>query len=199
MFNKYAEDTFYKGGEKMNKVERFLTVCDIAVLRELKGKTLDYIRLNPDDPSHTVLQVVEFTFGKEKYYLYCDLEVIDFFGLTEDISYFEFTSVKFPFVDSCNLIENHVGLEVTGISEVKDTIKEYLEGKLDYEFSFTRGFIIHFGKYQMSLEKVSHFSELIRVRKGYDLVSKFSPVENYRNEFIPNTQLELSRDVIEIC
>ena len=183
----------------MTRVERYLTDGDIAVLKELRGKTLDYIRLNPDDPSHTVLQVIEFAFGNEKRYLYCDLEVMDFFGLTEDISYFEFTSIKYPFVDSCNLVVEQMGREITGVAEVRDTIKEYLDGELDYEFSFTRGIIIHFGKYQMSLEKVSYFSELIRVRKGYDLVSKFSPVEDYRNDFIPNTKLELSRDVIEIC
>ena len=88
----------------MTRVESKLTDRDVATMKNLNGKTLDYIRLNPDDPSHTVLQVIEFAFGSEKHYLYCDLEVIDYFGLMEDISYVEFTSFKYPYVDFCSFV-----------------------------------------------------------------------------------------------
>ena len=61
------------------------------------------------------------------------------------------------------LLWKEVEKSITGISEVRDTIKLYVDGKLDYEFSFTRVVILSFGDYQMSFEKVSYFSELIRV------------------------------------
>ena len=182
----------------MTRVERYLTDSDFSVLKDMKGRRLHYMRLDCD-PSDIALQVIEFGFGEKKYYLYCDLEVLEYFGYPEDISYFEFTPVKYPFVDHKDLVFDLVGKDISGISEVRDTIKVYMDGELDHVYSFTYGVIVSFGEYQIAFEKFAEFSELIQVRRGYDLISKFSPVERYRDDFIAGTQLELSRDIVEIC
>ena len=183
----------------MNIIEKLLSFEDVDTLKAIKGKKLDYIRHNPMDDSGTILQVVEFAIGECRYYLYCDLETMDYFGLDEDISYISFSAEKYPFVDDCNLIENHIGLKVTGVSEVKDDIQLYDDEELEYDFSFTRGIIIHFGDYQLSIEKVSYFSELMTVRKGYDLISKFESIEEYRKDFDDECRIEVSRTVEQVC
>ena len=183
----------------MERVKRFLDEEDMERLKSLKGLRLEHIRLTPPNGSDTVLQVIEFSAGSKRYYLYCDLECIDYFGLSEDISFLSFTDQRYPFIDCMEFVIEHIGLDITGVSEVKDSIRLLEGGKPCYEFSFTRGIIIHFGAYQFSIEKVSYFSELMTVRKGYDLISKFESIEEYRKDFDDECKIEVSRTVEQVC
>ena len=97
------------------------------------------------------------------------------------------------------LVEAHVGLGIMGIAEIKDTIKYYEDGELDFEYSFTRGLIFSFGDYQLSFEKTSDFTEFIYVRKGYNLLSSFKPVEVYLNDFKEGCDVRVFRRADIIC
>ena len=183
----------------MNRVERFLESNDIEILKNLKGKKIDYITHEPFDVSCTSLRVVQLAIGEDRYYLYCDTEVQNYFGVPEDITYFEFSAVRHPFVDMVEHVENHIGAVITSIAEIKDTIKYYEDGELDFEYSFTRGLIFSFGDYQLSFEKTSDFTEFIYVRKGYNLLSSFKPVEVYLNDFKEGCDVRVFRRSDIIC
>ena len=46
-----------------------------------------------------------------------------------------------------------------------------------YDVWVTRGIIIEFGDHELAFEKPVWFSEDIVIRKGYNLIVKFQPVE----------------------
>ena len=48
---------------------------------------------------------------------------------------------------------------------------------LTYDVWVTRGIIIEFGDHELAFEKPVWFSEDIVIRRGYDLIEKFQPVE----------------------
>ena len=183
----------------MTRVERFLESSDIGILKSLKGKKIDYIKHDPFDVSCTSLRVVELAIDGVSYYLYCDTEVINYFGGDEDITYFKFSTVRNPFVDMLEHVENHIAAVITSIAEIKDTIKYYENGEVDFEYSFTRGLIFSFGDYQLSFEKSSDFTELIDVRKGYNLISTFEPVEDYIQDFEEGCDVRVFRRADIIC
>lgn len=78
----------------MTRVERYLTDSDIAYLRELRGRTLDYIAPDYFGDRSRCFQKVEFGVGDSRYYLYCDIEVLNYFGAPEDITVFEFSTIR---------------------------------------------------------------------------------------------------------
>ena len=72
-----------------------------------------------------------------------------------------------------------------------------MDGK-EYDNTWTEGVIFNFEDSQIAFERSDSFTEMIEIYKGYDLILKFTPVEEFGEPFYNPTILKTDSDVITI-
>ena len=71
---------------------------------------------------------------------------------------------------------------------------------MTYDVWVTRGIIIEFGDHELAFEKPVWFSEDIVIRKGYNLLEKFQPVDEIckAGKWKDGVTMECSREVMTL-
>lgn len=115
------------------------------------------------------------------------LETQDYYGDVEDVAMFTIqpavdSDIKSPFIDG-KMVEIPIMTAIQRIQLIEEHQKLFYNGDQVYDVWLTRGVIFELedGR-EISFEKSVWFSEIIETNRGYHLLEKFSPVE----EFIEN-------------
>ena len=111
---------------------------------------------------------------------------IRFFS-TEDvallrISQTDDTEIK-TFMDNGELVKTPVEGRIVAIDLITDHQEVEHDGKIQ-SFNYSTGIIFHLDDTrEISLEIKTWFSEMLTIEKGYNLIEKFSPIENFLEEW----------------
>ena len=89
---------------------------------------------------------------------------------------------------------------ITGISLVQENQQLFDQGKQTYDVWVTRGIIFSLDDHQISFEKPIWFSEDIIIRKGYDLLEQFAPIETITDSenWAEDLELKCTRNLVEL-
>lgn len=165
----------------MNSIDIRLKESDLQILKSCIGKSLESIEHDEFIFTNTSSQVVRFNINGECFYLYSFSEPLDFYGSTEDVAVWSVESTEYPFVADKLFIKMPIQQAISGITLVQENQQMFNHGEQTYNVWVTRGIIIDFSDHQISFEKPVWFSEDIIIRKGYDLLNTFKPVEDFTN------------------
>ena len=121
----------------------------------------------------------------------------DYYGAEEDVAVLSVEKECYPAVNEKNFISTPVNSVVQKVLVVQEEQKLSEGGKTLYDVKLTRGIILEFGDYQISFEKAVWFSEDIIIRKGYDLIDKFSAAEKLckKDNWQENMKMQCSRTI----
>lgn len=130
-----------------------------------------------------------------------EIEIAEYYGAKEDIAFLNLKEVSIDNVKS--LLENKRQVEIPIRKAIKsiDIVNYHIYVKVDgkeYDNTWTEGVIFNFEDSQIAFERSDSFTEMIEIYKGYDLISKFTPVEEFGEPFTNPTILKTDSDVITI-
>ena len=129
------------------------------------------------------------------------LEELEFYGAKEDIALLSLTEANISEVGS--LLDNKKQIEmpakniITSIDILNYQIYIKIDGK-EYDNSWTEGIIFNFKNSQIAFCRSDRFTELIEIYKGYDLISKITPLEEYGKSFINPQMVKTKKNIISI-
>ena len=130
-----------------------------------------------------------------------EIEIAEYYGAKEDIAFLNLKEVSIDNVKS--LLENKRQVKIPIRKAIKsiDIVNYHIYVKVDgkeYDNTWTEGIIFNFEDSQIAFERSDSFIEMIEIYKGYDLISKFTPVEEFGEPFTNPTILKTDSDVITI-
>ena len=128
-------------------------------------------------------------------------EVVEYYGAKEDIALLNIIEVGKDEVKS--LLENKKQVETPINKVIKsiDIINYHIYVKVDgkeYDNTWTEGVIFNFADSQVAFERSDSFTEMIEIYKGYDLITKFTPVEEFGEPFTNPSVLKTDKKIITI-
>lgn len=183
----------------MNTIDIRLKEADLQILRSVIGESLENIEHDEFIFTNTSSQVVRFNISGKQIYLYSFTEPLDYYGSTEDVAVWSVEKNVYPLVTEKDFIKIPIHQNITGITLVQENQQMYDHGEQTYDVWVTRGIIIDFADHQLSFEKPVWFSEDIIIRRGYNLLNAFKPVEDITNAENWNEGIELKCNrIIEI-
>lgn len=130
-------------------------------------------------------------------------EVLDYYGAKEDVAIFKFEKsvdeeIK-SFFSKEKMIDCKVENTISKIQIVNENQKTFYKGEQDYDVWVTRGIIFFFADgLELSFEKPVWFSEEIYIDKGYNLISRFTPEDEFPKHWENGYIAECTRKIIEI-
>lgn len=166
----------------MKSIDIRLKDTEVQLIKSLCGSTLKSIYHDKFMFTDTSSQIVKLVSDKSNYFLYSFAEPLDYFGSEEDVAVWSFEDAECPAVSHKQFIETPINEIVKHIYIVQERQKLFEAGNQIYDVRLTRGLIFDFGDYQVSFEKAVWFSEDIIIRKGYNLIDEFDPVENFTKD-----------------
>lgn len=183
----------------------YINVCfpesDMNELKNLTGKKMIKYKCDPFEYSASVYGVVALAFENQSYAITNFVEVMDYYGDTEDVAIFKI--LQTPYTEICSMVENKEMVEtpvdsiISKVLIVNERQLLYKNNEPIYEVLLTRGVIFHFkDEHELSFEKNIWFSEDITIQKGYDLIDRFSPTSEFCEGWSGDYRGECSREVI---
>ena len=164
----------------------------MMLLSHMVGKKLDDYAHDPFLFSTAVYGIVGITVNGSAYAITNQAEPKDYFGSIEDVACLRLKEVSageiHSFITGNQMIVTPVGKKIIAIDVVNETQKLFQNQVQTYEVKLTRGIIFHFeDTTELSFEKNVWFSEDISVEKGYEVIGRFTPTEefteNWEDEF----------------
>lgn len=128
-------------------------------------------------------------------------EVLDFYGAKEDIALLSIHEASKN--DVCSMLKDKKQIEMPVHKIIKsiDIVNYHIYVKVDgkeYDNTWTEGIIFNFDDNQVAFERSDSFTELIEIYKGYDLISKFTPIEEFVEPLTNPTVLKTDKNIIKI-
>ena len=176
----------------------------METLKCMIGKTFEKYLCDSFVFSPNAFGVVGFRIGGKSYKMTSGLEAVRRFFHTDDNAVMKFAECKpheiGSMMDDGKLIDNSVGDSISSIEVVNDFETVTHSGDRRTLHS-TKGVIFHLASgNEVSFEIGTWFSEMITIQKGYDLINKFTPIDDFLEEwedcagYIP----KCSREIIEL-
>lgn len=112
------------------------------------------------------------------------VEAQDYYGKDEDVAIFRFEKAEpnsiHSFSDECDWVETPVNEKITAIRVVSETQQLFHNQTQTYEVHTPRGMVFQLesGR-EISFEKAVWFSEMITIRRGYNLIAEFAPEQEF--------------------
>ena len=175
----------------MNRIDIRLKDTDKELLQSFIGTTLQSIEHDEFVFTNSSSQAVRLNVNNQVAYLYSFTESLDYFGSTEDVAVWSVESTEYPMILSKSFITMPVQQAITGVSILQEHQMLFDHGTQTYDVWVTRGIIFDLGDHQISFEKPVWFSEEIIIRKGYDLLNSFRPVDDIENADIWEDGIEM--------
>lgn len=161
----------------MNTIDIRLKNAEKQLLNSFIGQKLDSIDHDEFIFTNTSSQAVRINISGKAFYLYSFTEPLDYYGSPEEVAVWSVESTEYPMIQSKSFIRMPVHQTLKGISLVEEHQMLFENGIQTYDVQTVRGLILDLGDHQIAFEKPVWFSEDIIIRKGYDLIDTFSPVE----------------------
>ena len=150
---------------------------DIQILQAAVGKTLDRVEHDEFVFTNTSSQAVRLVLGDAPFYLYSFTEALDYYGAEEDVAVWSVEEKEYPLIANKNFVTTPMQEKIAAVRIVQEHQMLFENAQQTYDVWVTRGIIIEFGDHELAFEKPVWFSEDIVIRRGYDLIEKFQPVE----------------------
>lgn len=176
----------------------------ITEIKNMLGKKMTKYMCDPFAYSTSVYGIVGVCFENAAYKFTNITKTMDHYGTMEDVAVFKLDSTQEQ--DICSMIKGEtmisipVNENVINIEVVNEHQKLFQNNTQTYETWVTRGVIFTFESgIQLSLEKNVWFSEDITIERGYDLIQKFSPVEEFIENWEGEYRGECTREIITLA
>ena len=177
---------------------------DIDILREMIGQTFEKYKCDPFIFSPNVYGIVGFYIGTDVYRLTALQKTVNRFFAEEAVAAFQFEKTDdkdiVTMMDGGQMIETPVKDVIRSIDLVKDYETLSHNGDVRTLIS-TKGIIFHLESgNEISFEIKTWFSEFITIRKGYNLLDKFTSTEDFLDEWADSDgyKANVRREVIKI-
>lgn len=173
------------------------------LLMDMIGKTFQCYKCDKFDFSPSAYGVIGIKVDEVGYVFTNFVEVADYFGKTEDVAMFkmkqiDYNKIKSPYLEP-NMSETRVRKIISEIAVVNEKQTLFENDLKKYEVNVTRGVIFKFrDEEELSLEKNIWFSEEITIRKGYDLIKQFEPIEEFYEAWSTPCRGECIREMVVI-
>ena len=173
---------------------------ELDLLRSMIGKTFDKYKCDPFVNTPMVYGIIGVYIDGKAFKITSLLKEVKRFLTTDEVSEFKITettdeNIKTFMIDG-ELINNPVKSKIKSITVINDFQTLEHDGEI-YEFASTVGLIFKFeDSRELSFELGTWFSEMITIQKGYDLVSKMTPTDDFIEEwedcegYIPKSRRE---------
>ena len=175
----------------------------MMLLTHMVGKMMDDYSHDPFLSSTVVYGIVGITVNGNTYAITNQIEPRDYFGTTEDVASFRLESLPTEEIHSYilgnQMIVTPVRKRIAAIDVVNETQKLFQSHVQIYEVKLTRGVIFHFeDDTELSFEKNIWFSEEISVEKGYKLIERFTPTEEFTESWEDEFSGACERNILTI-
>ncbi len=188
----------------MKLIDVRFSADDLAAIKAVAGKKLLKYKCDPFVFSTAVYGIVGISFENISLAFTNLAEVMDYFGDDEDVAIFKMKRMPYESIKSMvqnqDMIETPVGAVIKEISIINECQRLFDNNALIYEIWLTRGIIFRFEDgHELSLEKNIWFSEDISVEKGYNLLERFTPAEEFGKGWSGNYRGECSRELVKLA
>ncbi len=185
----------------MKTIDVRFSVAELNFLKGMVGKVLDKYKCDPFISSPSVYGIVGISVAGTSYAFTNFIEVADYFGDKEDVAFFKLRPLPYEQITSQiqdqEMMDTPVKCTIAEIMVVNERQRLYENDVLTYEVLLTRGVIFKFQEgNELSLEKNIWFSEHITVERGYDLIGKFSPSEEFAEGWRKPYRGEYTRELV---
>ena len=163
------------------------TNAEIDIFKSMIGKHFNKFKHDPFVYSPMVYGIVGIYVDDAAYELTALCTAADRFGNPEEVAMLHIeqsddSKIK-TFMDNGSLIESPISNKIVRIDIVNDHQKLEHEGHIS-SFDYTVGVIFHLeDSREISFEIKTWFSEMISIGKGYDLISTFTPIDDFLEEW----------------
>ena len=157
------------------------------IFRGMIGQTFEKYKCDPFVFSPSVYGIVGFYIGKDIYKMTALQQTTERFYANEDVVTFQFGQADddeiVTMADEGQMIETPVKDTIKRIDIINDHETVSHDGD-EHTLISTKGMIFYMtGGNEISFEIRTWFSEFITIRKGYDLIKKFAPKEEFLEEW----------------
>ena len=174
---------------------------EFDLLKSMIGKTFDKYKCDPFINSPMVYGIVGIYINDKAIKITSPLKEVQRFLEIEEVASLQIDestneNIK-TFMDDGEMIDTPVNSKIKSISVVNDYQTIEHKGQI-YEFNSTVGLIFLLeDSREISFEIGTWFSEMITIQKGYNLIDKFTPIDDFIEEwedcegYIPNSKREV--------
>lgn len=174
---------------------------EFDLLKSMIGKTFDKYKCDPFINSPMVYGIVGIYINDKAIKITSLLKEVQRFLEIEEVASLQIDestneNIK-TFMDDGEMIDTPINSKIKSISVVNDYQTIEHKGHI-YEFNSTVGLIFLLeDSREISFEIGTWFSEMITIQKGYHLIDKFTPVDDFFEEwedcegYIPNSKREV--------
>ena len=187
----------------MKQIDIRFSASDMSLIQSMIGKRLIKYKCDPFEFSTSVYGIVGIALEDSTYAFTNLIEVMDYYGEQEDVALFKMKRIPFSSIHS--LIQNQAMVEtpvdsiISEIIVVNEQQQLFENDEQIYEVLLTRGIIFIFEDgHELSFEKSIWFSEDIAVEKGYNLIERFTPVDEFSEGWSGEYRGECSRELISL-
>ena len=164
-----------------------ISAKEIEFLQSMIGKTFEKFKCDPFIFSPMVYGLVGIYVDGKIYKFSAFHENIQYFFVKDDVAKIKITEATdseiVSMMDNGEFIETPVKAKITSITVVND-YQKVVHDKDERCVESTLGVIFHFeDNHEISFEVPTWFSEMITIRKGYDLINKFVSENNFLEEW----------------
>lgn len=160
---------------------------EMNLLKNMIGKTFNKYKCDPFISSPMVYGIIGIYVDGKPFKITSLLKEVKRFLTTDEVAQFKITettdnNIK-TFMDNGKMIETPVNSKIKSISIVND-YQTITHNDESYEFSSTVGFIFMLeDSREISFEIGTWFSEMITIQRGYDLIEKFTKIDEFLEEW----------------
>ena len=175
----------------------------MEMLRNMLGRTMIKYKCDPFIFSTSVYGIVGIFFKGRAFTFTNTTEAKDYFGTTEAVAIFHLAQtpeaeIKSRLQDE-EMIDVSVNNQISEISVINEHQSLFENGVQTYDVWLTRGVIFKFvDGMELSFEKNVWFSEDITIEKGYDLITRFSPVNEFTEDWGGKYRGECTHAIINV-
>lgn len=183
----------------MTSIDIRLKSNEMTSLQSLIGQELISVKHDPFTFVNASSQVVQIISKSSEFYLYSFTQPLDYYGSEEDVAVWTIENDRYKIVDQKDFVDTPINEILKSILVVQENQRLFQNGKQIYDVWLTRGIILDFGDHQYSFEKAVWFSEDIYIQKGYDLINKFTSVNDFINgDWDKEFTAECNREIIQL-
>lgn len=175
----------------------------LTLLQSLVGENMIKYKCDPFVYSNDVYGIV----GICAEHLTCSftnsIETLDYYGTPEDVAVFRVASVPekeiHSLVQGGTMIDMPVQNKIAEIHIINEHQKLFRRNEQTYDVMLTRGVIFKMAdSLEISLEKNVWFSEMITVNRGYQLIDRFSPTNEFEENWEGEFRGECTREILSL-
>ncbi len=176
---------------------------ELGLVRDMVGKVLEKYKCDPFEFSTAVYGIVGICTNESAYAFTNKIHVLDYYGAMEDVAVLGIEERSEAEIQSLVSGNTMINMPVNKLIKEVDLVNEHQQvfenNQKTYDVWLTRGIIIRLeDDTEISLEKNVWFSEMITVDKGTDLLKKFTPVEEFSEDWEGIFKGVCSREIVKV-